>query len=158
MNKKFTIKVGVLVVNNNRLLLIKERNSHTGEFCWNIVKGSPDFQDASIRDTARREAVEEAGLRIKDIQFFSALELRRGERTIIQINFIAKSIREKPKISDSLEQKERGEEIVEARFFSRKELSSLKKEDFYGKRALQITREWASLNKKGKDYFLSLKD
>ncbi|MEK7566338.1 MAG: NUDIX hydrolase, partial [Patescibacteria group bacterium] len=61
-----TIKVGVLVGNKNKLLLIKELNDSNGKYYWNIIKGTFEpKKDRDFLETAKRECKEETGVSVK---------------------------------------------------------------------------------------------
>ena len=40
MKDNYLIKVGVLIVNEGKLLLIKEKNGNDRKYYWNFVKGT----------------------------------------------------------------------------------------------------------------------
>ena len=60
---KHRIRAASLVVQDDRLLLIKSRIPHTGEICW-IPPGGGLAGGESIFDCARRETFEEAGIAV----------------------------------------------------------------------------------------------
>ena len=60
---KHRIRAASLVVQDDRLLLIKSRTPHTGEICW-IPPGGGLAGGESIFDCARRETFEEAGVAV----------------------------------------------------------------------------------------------
>ncbi len=60
------IGVGVIIMKGNKILLGKRKNAH-GEGCWSPPGGHLEFNE-SIEDCARREAMEETGIQIKEIK------------------------------------------------------------------------------------------
>ena len=60
---KHRIRAASLVVQDDRLLLIKSRIPQSGEICW-IPPGGGLAGDESIFDCARRETFEEAGIAV----------------------------------------------------------------------------------------------
>lgn len=147
------IKIGVLIRKRNCLLLIKERHEQEGKYRWNIIKGTFEPEtDKDVIKAARREAEEEAGASIKITNFLNIFFLKRKNKLTIQINFVASLIKETLIIAEMEEQKQRAEDISEMRFFSKKELKGLKKEEFINTRAYLAVQDWL----KGKKYSLDL--
>ncbi|MBI2128979.1 NUDIX domain-containing protein [Candidatus Woesearchaeota archaeon] len=60
------IGVGVIVINNNKVLLGRRKNAH-GESSWGFPGGHLELNE-QIEDCARREVREEAGINIKNIR------------------------------------------------------------------------------------------
>ncbi len=124
------IKIGVLVENKNKLLLIKELNDHNGKYYWNIIKGTFEPEkDRDFSETAKRESKEEAGILIKVDYLQSIMYLRR--KNTLQFNFKASIKKGTPKIPRNIAQKKRGENIVEIKFFDRKGLKKNERKRFY---------------------------
>jgi len=138
------IKVGILVEREGQLLLIKELNSKTSVYSWNIIKGTYDENDKTLVSAARREAKEEAGISIEINALLNIFHLFKvsGEQ-ILQINFIGHT-KDNPKLGSADDQMILGESIVEAKFFKKNELLSLNEVDFINKRAYLATRKWLS--------------
>jgi 8-oxo-dGTP diphosphatase len=61
------VGVGVLIVDGNRILLGKRKNAH-GDGSWGPPGGHLEYGE-SWQQCAQREALEETGLEINDIQF-----------------------------------------------------------------------------------------
>ena len=147
-NDVIKIKIGVLVENRNRLLLIKESNDPDGRYYWNIIKGSfePD-KDKNFFESAKRECEEEAGIRVKLTHLLNVMYLNKKDMYIIQFNFIASIKKGIPKVAKINHQKMRNEDIVELKFFSKNELRKMKEQEFMNERAFLAVKEWLQ-NKK----------
>lgn len=147
------IKIGVLIQKNNRLLLIKERHNLNEAHHWNIIKGTFDPEiDSDILKTAQRESKEEAGAYIRINHLLNIFFLKRKDKLTVQLNFIASLTKGNPKIADKKNQKQRAEDIIESRFFTKKELERMKREEFINSRAYFAIKDWIS----GKKHDLDL--
>ena len=67
MDKKPKIGVGVIVIKENKVLLGKRKGSH-GEGEYAFPGGHLEYME-TIEDCARRETLEETGIKIKNIRF-----------------------------------------------------------------------------------------
>ncbi len=69
---KGTVRVGVglILFRDGKILLGKRKNSH-GEGSWAFIGGHLELNE-SLEQCARREAMEEAGIKIKNILFVTA--------------------------------------------------------------------------------------
>jgi 8-oxo-dGTP diphosphatase len=61
------VGIGVIVRRNSKVLMGKRKGSH-GEFTWNFPGGHLDFGE-SIFSCAKREVLEEAGIKVKNLMF-----------------------------------------------------------------------------------------
>ncbi|MCR4275147.1 MAG: NUDIX hydrolase [Candidatus Wolfebacteria bacterium] len=137
------IKIGVLVENKGKLLLIKELNDHNGKYYWNIIKGTFESEkDRDFLETAKRECKEEAGISVK-IKYLQSIMYIHKKNTL-QFNFGASIDKGIPKISKFSDQKKRKENIIEVKFFNKKELRIMKEKDFMNKRAFLATKNWVN--------------
>ncbi len=161
MNKKnkqqilIKLKAGVVVQYQNKILLIKELNNHTGKYGWNIIKGTFEpQQDATVMDTAVREAREEANAKIELRYLLGAYYLLYKSSSITMFTFVADLLNPKVFVSSKEEQAKyrRNEEIIEVKFFKRRELENLPPESFVGTRGYLAIRDYLS----GKKYPLGL--
>jgi len=59
------VGVGIIVIKNNQILLGKRKNAHGSGF-WSPPGGHLEFGE-SFEDCARRELLEETGLKVEDI-------------------------------------------------------------------------------------------
>src|SRR3989344_5250515 len=91
MKRTPVIKIGALLISQGKLLLIREKSTFDNQYHWNIIKGTFEpGKDKSLLKTAEREAREEAGVAIKNLQLFNVFEVEKNKKSIIQINFVAK--------------------------------------------------------------------
>lgn len=142
------LKVGVLIENNGRLLLIKERNWKNGKYQWNIIKGTHNsLKDKNLIDTVMRESLEEANAIIKIESLQNIIYLKKHNQPFIQLNFIAKlkHIKKNP-INKILKPKKhddgRSEDIIEIKFFNKTELKKMKIGELIGERAYISIQNW----------------
>jgi len=139
------IKIGVIIEKGGKLLLIKEKSRRDGIYYWNIIKGSFDLKkDKELMSAAKRESTEEANANIKIKGIANILYLRKKGRLLIQFNFWASLIGSNFHISPKMEQRKygEGEDIIDAKMFSRKELTAMRRKDFMGVRAYTAIDAW----------------
>lgn len=67
MNERPKIGVGVIVLKDNRVLMLKRKNAH-GNGSWCFPGGHLEFNEG-VEDCAIRETLEETGIRIKNLRF-----------------------------------------------------------------------------------------
>ena len=63
------VGVGVAIVKNGKILLGKRKNAH-GDGSWSFPGGHLEFNE-SWEECAARETMEEVGIKIKNIRFFT---------------------------------------------------------------------------------------
>ena len=146
-HKKFVIKLkaGVVVRYRGRVLLIRERHNPTHPYRWNIIKGTFEpAKDPSIFHTAIREAHEEAHARIQLRYFLGVYYLRDGNKSLTMLTFIADLLNSPRKTSKRKRQppQKNGEDIIETRLFTKKELATLKPKDFVGTRGYLAVQDY----------------
>lgn len=126
------LKAGVVVYRKRRVLLIRELNRNTKCYKWNIIKGTFEpGKDASILETAIREAKEEANAKIKLKHFLSTYYLLYKQNAITMFTFSAELLNQNVKALPQNIQAKYGEDnIIEVKFFTKQELLKLKPEDF----------------------------
>jgi len=146
------IKVCVIVENTNKILLIKEWSDNKNGYYWNIIKGTFESSlDESIAKCAIREAREEAGITISLTNFVNIL-IKHGYNTRIYINFTGSIIKGKPCVVPKDEQLLRNENIIEFRWFTKKELKNLNEDEFINDVVSETVDRWI----KGEIYPLSI--
>ncbi len=127
------LKAGVVIEYRGKVLLIRELNTNTRRYRWNVIKGTFEpGKDISIMETALREAREEANAKVKLRYLLRTYYLKNGGNVVMMFTFVATLLDPKVGVpSKKLQAKYRkGEDIIETRFFTRQELSKLKPYDF----------------------------
>ena len=144
MSLEIKIKVGVLVQKKNKLLLIKELDASRKQHYWNIIKGTFEpARDKNLFAAARRECLEEVGIKVNLKGMLNVFYLKKRGYALFQFNFLGEA-KNDPKLASKREQKERGEDIAEFRWFSRKNISKLKKAEFMNSRTFVTVKGWTS--------------
>lgn len=69
-DKQPRVGIGVVVMKENKILFGKRKNSH-GDGTWSFPGGHLEFNE-SWEDCAKRETMEEAGIKITNIRFGTA--------------------------------------------------------------------------------------
>jgi len=70
MQERPKVGVGVLILNDGKVLLGKRKGSH-GFGCWSPPGGHLEFGE-SLEECALRELSEEAGVKVKNLRFLTA--------------------------------------------------------------------------------------
>lgn len=122
------LKICLLITQDDKLLLIKEKTGNNKTYKWNIVKGT--VEDEDIFKAALREAVEEVNVKVKLMGSLGVHVKFYGEnKYTVYFAFNAEISEGDPKVSN-VDQQADGEDIVEVRWFTIDELKQLKEEDF----------------------------
>lgn len=136
------IKVGVVVVvDDGRVLLIKEKLSKNDPPLWNIIKGSHEAGE-TVHEAALRECREEAGL---DVELTSSLGVYISQvlgKIRVQFNFLAHAKSTETTLAVNAEQESRGEAILEARWFTKEEISNMNPDEFMSERTRELIKDW----------------
>lgn len=66
MEDRPKVGIGVIVIKDNKVLVGKRKGAH-GKGTWSFPGGHLEFNE-ELEDCARREVLEEAGIKIKDIR------------------------------------------------------------------------------------------
>ena len=69
MEERPKVGVGVILAKENKVLLLKRKNSH-GEGTWGFPGGHLEFNE-EIEDCVQREVYEETGIKVSNIRFAS---------------------------------------------------------------------------------------
>lgn len=153
--KNIVIKISALIVSHGTLLLMKEKSSRDNQYHWNIIGGTYEpKKDRNLLEAIQREAMEEAGAGIKNIKLLNIFEVEREQKTIIQFIFLANLKSKNFRLAPRHEQKKRGEDIIEIRFFNKKVLRKMRRKDFFGDRSYLAVKNWLM---GGKELFRLLK-
>jgi len=125
-----TLKVAAVIINSKQqILLIKEQYTKENGFKWNIVKGTLDNPNETIKECIKREIQEETGL-----VSFSNIALKRiyhyGTSKQPKIIFVFNVQYMDDNKIPTINNKNKNENISEVKWFSREEINKLKKEDY----------------------------
>ncbi|OHA83267.1 MAG: hypothetical protein A2937_03905 [Candidatus Yonathbacteria bacterium RIFCSPLOWO2_01_FULL_47_33b] len=146
------IKVGVIIVDEDgRALLIKEKLAKNPTPLWNIVKGSHDSGE-TIFTTAIRECKEEASLDVTLIHSLGVYVSEEADKRRVQFNFLAHADGAGARPASAVEQELHGESVLEVRWFTKEELSKMLPEEFISLRAYELLRDWVE----GKEFPLEV--
>ena len=75
MNETMQVGAGVVIIQNGRTLLAKRRGSHAAG-CYGSLGGHVEFGERPV-ETVKREAREELGIEIGNIEFVSCTNMRK---------------------------------------------------------------------------------
>lgn len=143
-----TLKIGILVEKNSKVLLIKERNDKDNKYYWNIIKGTFEpNKDRNILDCAIRECQEEAKVKIELKKILNIIYLKKLKKIILQINFLAIMKNKKVTLPKLYIQRARNEDIIDYKFFTKKELKNIKRKELMNKRTYLIIKDWLNNRK-----------
>jgi len=113
--KKLRVRVGVVVMQEGKVLLVRQHLSQGQEF-W-IVPGGGLKKNEGLLDCARREIAEETGLEIEPVRLLYVGDFFNGERHVVDTFWLGKVV--------GGELKRRAEEIDSLQFFEIERLSEV---------------------------------
>ena len=96
MEKQIKVGVGVMIVDDNKILLGHrvEKAEDTGGIyepdCWTLPGGKQEYEETMV-EAAIRECKEETNLDISDLKVFTASDSFQPDRHYVTINFITAS-------------------------------------------------------------------
>ena len=96
MTERPNVGVGVLIIQDNRLLLAQRKGSHA-EGTYGSVGGHVEFGE-SPEDALKREALEELGITLGNIAFLACINMIRYGKHYIDLGFQADIIAGTPEI------------------------------------------------------------
>ena len=96
MNETMQVGAGVVIIQNGRTLLAKRRGSHAAG-CYGSLGGHVEFGERPV-ETVKREAREELGIEIGNIEFVSCTNMRKYGKHYVDISFTAEIISGEPTI------------------------------------------------------------
>lgn len=142
MNTK--VKVGVVVVDEDgKILLIKEKLKKNPKALWNIIKGTYAGGE-TIFETAKRECEEEASVDVELVNSLGVFVSEKNEEIRIQLNFLAKAHNTDIKIASKKDQQILEENIKEAQWFTRDDVLKMDSAQFVSKRSFSLVQTWLS--------------
>lgn len=137
------IKIGVIISDQNRILLLKEKIEKNPIPLWNIVKGTyGDSGLETIFEAAIREAREETGLEVELTGLLGCYISQQNDDTRSQFTFLAKIIASNPVLAAEKEQTLRDENITGLRWFDKTEIQQMKASDFISNRTYIMISDW----------------
>jgi 8-oxo-dGTP pyrophosphatase MutT (NUDIX family) len=146
MNKKVKLKIGVIIENEDgKIFLQKEKFFSNIEHKWNFITGSFEKKDGSMTNTAIRECQEEANIEVKLTGIFKILTVDKPDSYRIYIIFTAKPLSDHSISHPSLQEKF-CEDIIEQRWFAKKEILAMDKKDFVTASLNSTIRQYADDN------------
>ncbi len=119
------IRAASLVVQDDRLLLVKSALPHTGDICW-VPPGGGVEGDESIFDCARREAFEEAGISVeldRVVYLRQFIDKAFGIHNF-EVFILCRSFSGELTIENNVGQPD-AMDVLEARFLSRQDMEGL---------------------------------
>lgn len=137
------IKVGVVIVKDDKILLLKEWSDTKKDYRWNIIKGTFEDTDKTILNCVKREAKEEAGVEVKIDKFICCI-VKHGFNIRIYYNFLGQINKGEPKLAVLKEQEARKENFKEIRWFSTKELEKMEEDDFMNDVVYKAITDWVN--------------
>jgi len=142
------IKIGVIITDDkNRILLIKEKIKKNNKALWNIIKGSYGDNKENIFEASQRECLEEIGVNIKIEDLQGCYIAQKNTTNYVMIVFNAKITKGEPHPKPPEEQRNKNEDIREIKWFTKKEVSRMRKNDFISSRINFIINDWLKNNK-----------
>jgi 8-oxo-dGTP diphosphatase len=85
--QKIKVGVGVMILKDGKVLMGKRKGKHgAGEYAW--PGGHLEFGE-SFEECAKREAMEETGIEIKNIRFLRLLNLKDYAKHYVNITIVA---------------------------------------------------------------------
>ncbi len=93
------VGAGVVIIRDGQTLLTKRRGSHA-EGCYGSLGGHVEFGESPV-DAVKREAQEELGIEIGNIQFVSCTNMRKYGEHYIDISFVAEIVSGEPTIMET---------------------------------------------------------
>lgn len=92
------VGAGVVIIKDGKTLLAKRKGSHAAG-CYGSIGGHVEFGESPI-ETVKREAMEELGVEIGNIQFVSCANMIKYGKHYVDISFTAEIISGEPRICE----------------------------------------------------------
>lgn len=89
---------GVVIIKDGKTLLAKRQGAH-GSGMWGSMGGHIEFGESPI-ETVKREAKEELGIEIGNIEFAMCMNMIREGKHYLDVSFTAEIVSGEPKIQD----------------------------------------------------------
>lgn len=117
MDKYIKVGVGAIIIDNGKILLSQRQGSH-GAGTWGSVGGHVEFGETPTQ-AIKREAMEEMGIELGNLQFISCFNMFFEEKHYIDVGFKSEIISGIPKI-----QPDEVGKFVEVKWFDLDDLPS----------------------------------
>lgn len=143
MTESIYLKTATVVERDGQILLIKEKVDASSPYRWNLIKGTYEIADRKVTVAALRECLEEVGLAVdlKGVLNIMFINTESG-RLKIQCNFLAEPKEgSEAALPERDEQKSRGEDIAEFRWFKREDILAIPVEDFVSQYIYKVIRQ-----------------
>src|SRR3990167_5309801 len=114
--KPIKLKVGAIIRQGGKILLIKERLNKNLSYGWNVCAGSWEENDGDLKNAAVREAKEEAGIEARFVGFYKAI---------------------------FVDQEKLHEDIIECKAFMPDEILKMEDKEFISSTTAQILKDYA---------------
>lgn len=141
-----SIKVAVLLVQNQKVLLLKEWSNKRNGYYWNLIKGTFESKlDKSLKDCAIREAKEEVGMDIS-LEKIIDITIKHDIENKIYITYLGKATSNTSfgSIPSKLKQQARNEDIQETQWFSKDEFKRLNEDELMSSLIKKVYEKWQS--------------
>ena len=92
------IGAGVVIIQNGKTLLAQRKGSH-GSGMWGSMGGHVEFGESPV-EAVKREAKEELGIDIGNIQFATCMNMIREGKHYLDISFTAEIVNGEPSIRE----------------------------------------------------------
>ena len=116
LNQGARVGIAVMIIKEEKVLLghrhpdpEKASSELHGEGTWTLPGGKVDF-DEKLADAAKREAFEECGIEVDELQVVSLGDEIIPDKHFVTVGFIAKKFRGEPKVTEP-------DEITEWKWF-----------------------------------------
>ena len=140
--KPIKLKVGAIIRQGGKILLIKERLNKNLSYGWNVCAGSWEENDGDLKNAAVREAKEEAGIEARIVGFYKAIFVNLEHAFKLQFYFIADAISE-PRLPSKSDQEKLHEDIIECKAFMPDEILKMEDKEFISSTTAQILKDYA---------------
>lgn len=140
----FKLKVSAVVINDDgKILMIKEKVEKNIRPLWNIIKGTyGDVANETIFEAIKRECQEEASIEIEIISTTGCYITNKNNEINLQINFVAKCVKGEPAVAHLEKQFLRGECISEIKWFTKEDILSLGKREFISEKIYTVVHDF----------------
>lgn len=118
MAREYRISAGAIIIENNRILLVRSKNAREGNYL--VAPGGGVIGDESTYEAAAREVQEETGLEVKPMKILFVEDLLSRQYRIIKIWFLCQLVG--GQLNNTLEALEEG--ICEVNWYSRDQLQN----------------------------------